>query len=132
MSHDAVTVAHEAAPGVARTPSAPQATGRVVAHGPPAATLAYLTPIGEFIHSADAKAATILTVLGIMFTLLARFGGWIEELLRGRTETMAAAVVLLGSFAAAALSAVIQSFRTISPRFLAPPRVSRSSATSHG
>ena len=84
----------------------------------PAAPLVYLTPIGEFIHSADAKAGTLLAVLGIMFTLLARFGGWLEITLRGGSTLLAGiAVALLGGFAAAALGAVVQSFRTISPRF---------------
>src|SRR5688572_27748487 len=84
----------------------------------PAAPLVYLTPVGEFIHSADAKAATILTVLGIMFTLLARFGGWLDDMLRADHRIfMVVTVALLAGFAVAALGAVIQSFRTISPRF---------------
>ena len=84
----------------------------------PAATLVYLTPVGEFIHSADAKAATILTVLGIMFTLLARCGAWLDGMLRGEHRAlMLLTLALLTGFAAAALGAVIQSFRTISPRF---------------
>ena len=85
---------------------------------PPAATLVYLTPIGEFIHSADAKAGTLLTVLGIMFTLLARFGGGLDES-RGAMGSAArlATAVLLAGFAVTALAAVVQAFRTISPRF---------------
>src|SRR5688572_19456054 len=89
---------------------------------PPAATLVYLTPVGDFIHSADAKAGTILAVLGIMFTLLARFGPWLDEMIRASGFTTIATVVLVAGFAAAALGAVVQSFRTISPRFPpAPP-----------
>src|SRR5215212_6776556 len=83
----------------------------------PCATLVYLTPIGEFIHSADGKAGTILTVLGIMFTLLARFGGQLDAMIRGRGVMMFVTIALVASFALAALGAVIQSFRTISPRF---------------
>jgi hypothetical protein len=84
----------------------------------PAATLVYLTPVGEFIHSADAKTATILTVLGIMFTLLARFGGWLDAMIRAeRHALMIVTIALLAGFALAALGAVIQSFRTIWPRF---------------
>jgi hypothetical protein len=86
----------------------------------PAATLAYLTPVGEFIHSADAKAGTILAVLGIMFTLLARFGGWLDAMIRGEGNSVAmilVTVALLAGFAGAALAAVVQAFRTISPRF---------------
>lgn len=66
---------HPMAPGMGGTPvsqdassaPAPRATSGPV----PAATLVYHTPVGDFIHSADAKAGTILAVLGIMFTLLA-------------------------------------------------------------
>ena len=85
----------------------------------PGATLAYLTPVGDFIHSADAKAGTILAVLGIMFTLLARFGGWLDATLRGGGSRVmiVVTVALLALFAAAALGAVVQAFRTISPRF---------------
>src|SRR5687767_9535188 len=85
----------------------------------PGATLAYLTPIGEFIHSADAKAGTILAVLGIMFTLLARFGPWLDAMIRAAGVVQLATIVLLAGFAGAALGAVVQAFRTISPRF--PP-----------
>jgi hypothetical protein len=84
----------------------------------PCATLVYLTPIGEFIHSADGKAGTILAVLGLMFTLLARFGSWIDTMFRtgGRVEVLATAV-LVGAFVGASLAAVVQAFRTIWPRF---------------
>lgn len=89
---------------------------------PPSATLVYLTPIGDFIHSADAKAGTILAVLGIMLTLLARFGSWLDEMVRGSGLVQVSTVALLVGFAGAALGAVIQAFRTISPRFPpAPP-----------
>src|SRR5687768_10324164 len=85
---------------------------------PPASTLVYLTPVGEFIHSADAKAATILTVLGIMFTLLARFGAWLDGMIRSDHRALVIlTLALLALFATASLGAVIQSFRTISPRF---------------
>ena len=90
----------------------------------PAATLAYFTPVGEFIHSADAKAGTILAVLGIMFTLLARFGGWLDAAIRGGGSRVVTGVtiLLLAGFAITALAAVVQAFRTISPRFpRAPP-----------
>ena len=104
-------------PGPVPEPAQPPCSG-----APPAATLAYLTPVGDFIHSADAKAGTILAVLGIMFTLLARFGPWLDELVRGTSLARFATVVLLAGFAGAALGAVVQAFRTISPRFPpAPP-----------
>jgi hypothetical protein len=88
---------------------------------PPSATLVYLTPVGDFIHSADAKAGTILAVLGIMFTLLARFGPWLDDMLRGGGWTAPATACLVGGFAGSALGAVVQAFRTISPRFPAAP-----------
>jgi hypothetical protein len=92
--------------------------GRASVEEIPCATLVYLTPIGEFVHSADGKAGTILTVLGLMFTLLARFGSWLDTMfhLGGRAERVAT-VALVGAFALASLAAVIQAFRTISPRF---------------
>jgi hypothetical protein len=84
----------------------------------PCATLVYLTPIGEFIHSADGKAGTILALLGLMFTLLARFGSWLDAMFHaGSTGQMIATLALVGAFAAASLGAVVQAFRTISPRF---------------
>ena len=115
------------APGTGEAPvSRPAAPPHAPQPAPPAATLVYLTPIGEFIHSADAKAGTILTVLGIMFTLLARFGGWLDESKSGvGGATRAITAVLLVGFALAALGAVVQAFRTISPRF---PRVAPSLA----
>ena len=88
---------------------------------PAAATLVYLTPVGDFIHSADAKAGTVLAVLGIMFTLLARFGPWLDEMIRGAGVVRVGTVVLLAGFAGGALGAVIQAFRTISPRFPSAP-----------
>src|SRR3954467_6192818 len=80
----------------------------------PCATLVYLTPIGEFIHSADGKGGTVLAVLGLMFTLLARFGPWLDTMFRvgGRVEVIATAV-LVGAFVLASLAAVVQAFRTI-------------------
>ena len=110
-------VASPVATGPGSAP-APAATGTSAGQAaPPAATLVYLTPVGDFIHGADAKAATILGVLGIMFTLLARFGTQLDAMIRGAGGTTALTVVLLAGFAGAALGAVVQSFRTISPRF---------------
>jgi hypothetical protein len=84
--------------------------------------LAYLTPVGEFVHSADAKAATILTLLGIMFTLLARFGGVLDEMIRAGGALTVVSLPLLAGFAFCALGTVVEAFRTISPRFPeAPP-----------
>lgn len=105
-----------------QTPASTSAPPSIPDPAPPSATLVYLTPIGEFIHSADAKAGTILAVLGIMLTLLARFGPWLDEMIRGVRFMQIATIALLAGFAGAALGAVIQAFRTISPRFPpAPP-----------
>src|SRR5687768_6261646 len=113
-----VTGGTPVSPPDAGTPSIPTAP----ADAPPAATLVYLTPVGDFIHSADAKAGTILAVLGIMFTLLARFGPVLDQMLHGPPALMAVTILLLAGFAGAALGAVVQAFRTISPRFPpAPP-----------
>ena len=86
-----------------------------------AATLASRTSIGSETSGADGKAAIVLSLLGIMFTVLARFGAELGSILRhGITGTgvvrVACAALLLG-FAGFALCAVVQAFRTITPRF---------------
>ena len=86
-----------------------------------AAMLACRTSVGTETRGADGKAATVLTLLGIMFTVLARFGTELGEILKyGITQTgivrMACIVFLLG-FTSCALCAVVQAFRTITPRF---------------
>jgi hypothetical protein len=82
-----------------------------------AATLACRTSIGSETLGADGKAACVLTLLGIMFTVLARFGPELGAVLRGGGFARAACGVLLAGFAGYALCAVVQAFRTISPRF---------------
>ena len=82
-----------------------------------AATLACRTSIGSETVGADGKAACVLTLLGVMFTVLARFGPEAGSILRGGGFARAACGVLLAGFAAYALAAVVQAFRTISPRF---------------
>jgi hypothetical protein len=86
-----------------------------------AATLACRAPIGSETMGADGKAAIVLSLLGIMFTVLARFGSELATILRhGFTGTgvfrVLCALALLG-FAGFALCAVVQAFRTIVPRF---------------
>ena len=86
-----------------------------------AITLASRASIGAETTGADGKAAIVLTLLGIMFTVLARFGSELASILRhGITGTgvvrVACAVLLLG-FAGFAMCAVVQAFRTITPRF---------------
>src|SRR5262249_47297262 len=76
----------------------------------------------EHAPAADTKAAAILTAFGIMFTLLARYGQHLAEMIWGRGLEKWLLLVLLAGFAATALGAVVQAFRTISPRFPpAPP-----------
>jgi hypothetical protein len=88
-------------------------------HLDPAAALAFRTPLQEHAPAADTKAAAILTALGIMLTLLARYGMHLTELLLGRGSERVLLVALLVGFAGPGLVAIIQAFRTISPRF--PP-----------
>ena len=79
--------------------------------------LAGKTPVGTETLSADGKAAGVLTLLGIMFTVLARFGPELRDVLHlGGTVEPIAAILLFG-FATMAPCAVVQAFRTISPRF---------------
>lgn len=85
-----------------------------------ALTLASRAAIGGETLGADGKAAGVLTLLGLMFTVLARFGPEVAALLRGGSgpARLAAAALLLG-FAGFAVCAVVQAFRTIAPRFRA-------------
>lgn len=88
----------------------------------PAAALAYRTSLHEHLLSADGKAAGILTLLGLMFTVIARFGTPLQELLQQPAAWVKlGSGVLLACFGAAALGTVVQAFRTISPRFPAAP-----------
>ena len=89
----------------------------------PAAALAYRTSLHEHLLSVDGKAAGILTLLGLMFTVTARFGTPLQEILQQQSAwPKLACGFLLALFAGSALGTVIQSFRTIAPRFpKAPP-----------
>jgi hypothetical protein len=82
-----------------------------------AATLACRTPVGAETLGADGKAAGVLTMLGIMFTVLARFGPELGTLLRGGGFPRAACAALAAGFVLCAVGAIVQAFRTISPRF---------------
>jgi hypothetical protein len=82
-----------------------------------AATLACRTSIGSETLGADGKAAGVLTLVGIMFTVAARFGPEVGGVLRGGGLSRVACAALLFGFAGCALAAVVQAFRTISPRF---------------
>src|SRR4051812_12990099 len=89
------------------SPSAPEA----------APFLAGKTPVGTETLAADGKAAGVLTMLGIMFTVLARFGPELRDVLHLGSSVRLIAGALLFGFATMALCAVAQAFRTISPRF---------------
>ena len=86
------------------------------------ALLAFRTPLQEHTASADGKSATLLTILGILFTLTARFSSDLSALLASGSWVKWPVLVLLAGFAATALGTMIQAFRTLSPRFpKAPP-----------
>ena len=94
----------------------------VARHLDPAAALAYRTSLHEHLLSADGKAAGILTLLGLMFTVIARFGTPLQEILQQQAPWLKSTCgFLLALFAGSALGTVIQSFRTISPRFPKTP-----------
>jgi len=86
-------------------------------HLDPAAALAFRTPLQEHPPAADTKAAAILTGLGIMFTLLAKYGTHLLEMLESRGFEKFLLVALLLAFSVTSLWAILQAFRTISPRF---------------
>lgn len=82
-----------------------------------AATLACRTSVGGETAGADGKAAVVLTLLGLMFAVLTRLGPDLAVAVKGGGVWRAACGALGVGFAAAALAAVVQAFRTISPRF---------------
>src|SRR3982751_4020740 len=55
----------------------------VAQHLDPAAALAFRTPLHEHVLSADGKAAGVITLLGMMFTVLARVGPQVGALVQG-------------------------------------------------
>jgi hypothetical protein len=88
----------------------------------PAAALAFRTPLQEHAPAADTKAAAVLTGFGIMFTLLVRYGVHLTEMMASRGLEKWLIVALLAAFTGLSLGAIVQAFRTISPRFPpAPP-----------
>ena len=86
-------------------------------HLDPASAIAYRTPIQEHVASADGKAAGVLTLLGLMFTVLARLGSTVSEVLASASPVRWVVLTLLVGFAATAIATVVQMFRTISPQF---------------
>src|SRR5947199_10482230 len=125
-SHADATAAAPARPSheTDAAPPAPLLPDRfpVARHLDPAAALAYRTSLHEHLLSADGKAAGILTLLGLMFTVIARFGTPLQDILQQVANWLKATCgLLLALFAGSALGTVIQSFRTISPRFPKTP-----------
>lgn len=98
---------------VATLPDRPPVPGRL----DPQAALAFRTPLQEHVASADGKAAGCLTLLGLMFTVLARLGNTLGDAMAAGGPTRWLVVTLLAGFAGLALGTVVQAFRTISPRF---------------
>src|SRR3954453_11909393 len=82
----------------------------------PAAAVAFRTPLHEHVLSADGKAAGVITLLGMMFTVVAKFATQLSDLVKSGSLRYFFLGLILG-FAGSALCAVVQSFRTISPRF---------------
>ena len=93
----------------------------VPAHLDPAAALAFRTPLHEHVLSADGKAAGVITLLGMMFTVVARFGGHVSAVVQTPGVLRWAGFALVVGFAGLSLAAVLQAFRTISPRFPSAP-----------
>src|SRR5205809_665131 len=73
----------------------------------PAPFLAGKTPVGTETLAADGKAAGVLTMLGIMFTVLARFGPELRDVLHFGGSVRPIAGFLLFGFATMALCAVV-------------------------
>jgi hypothetical protein len=91
-------------------------------HLDPAAALAFRTPLDQHVLSADGKAAGVITLLGMMFTVLARFSSRLSDLVQNPGPLRYVFLALILGFGILALCAVVQAFRTISPRFpKAPP-----------
>jgi hypothetical protein len=88
----------------------------------PASALAYRTPLMEHCLSVDGKAAGLLTLLGVMCTVLAKFGGAISAIFTSQGSLKYALIALLVAFTGLSLMTLVQVFRTIAPRFpKAPP-----------
>jgi hypothetical protein len=112
-------VSSPAPPGQANevVPSVIPEQAGMVRYLDPAAALAYRTPLEPHPASADNKAAALLTLMGLMFTLLGRYAGSINAVLTGEGWRRWAAAGLILAFSICAFAAVVQAFRTILPRF---------------
>src|SRR3954462_8205826 len=108
MSSTASASNSAAQPALASEPVFPDRLP-VPPHLDPAAALAFRTPLHEHVLSADGKAAGVITMLGMMFTVLASFAGPLSDIVQGSPDLSryAASALVLG-FAALSLGAVIQ------------------------
>ena len=89
----------------------------VARHLDPAAALAYRTDVLDYSLSADSKAASVLTLIGIMFTVLARCSGSFHQIIGHGRWLRFLCLGLLLVFSLLSLGAVLHAFRTITPRF---------------
>ena len=110
---------YQTAPIFDRRPPQPPTANHNSAPAPTEAAplLAGKTPVGSETQAADGKAAGVLTLLWIMFTVLARFGPELRDVLHMSGPVRVISGTLLFGFATMALCAVVHAFRTISPRF---------------
>lgn len=82
------------------------------------AALAYRTPLQDHQYSADNKAMAVLTLVGLVFTILGRHAGQVSEVVRSDSPWQrVAALALLGGLTVFSLATLVQAFRTIAPRF---------------
>jgi len=79
--------------------------------------LAHRTPLAEHPVSADGKATAVLTTLGIMFTVLTRYAGTLGDVIHEDAWARWPVIALIGAFVVLSFGAVLQAFRTLSPRF---------------
>ena len=87
-----------------------------------AANLAFMTPLAEHAPAADGKSGALLTVIGLMFSLLASQSDRLQAMFATPSGERVIAVAMLVGFAAAGLGTAVEAFRTVSPRFPpAPP-----------
>ena len=86
-----------------------------------AATLAFQTPLPAHPPAADAKAGALLTVVGLMFSLLAGQSDHVAQILQTAGIQRILTLLALVGFSLLSLATVVEAFRTIGPRFPAAP-----------
>lgn len=87
-----------------------------------AANLAFMTPLAEHAPAADGKSAALLTVIGLMFSLLASQSEHLQAMFSMPSFERILAGLLLAGFGGLGLGTAVEAFRTVAPRFPpAPP-----------